>query len=893
MKKFVSMALAAAMVTPMLTFGTVGAGAYYDDSKYIGGFGVLGEYRPSQPDKLKYQHLLFAMPNAWQNEVTQDSKCGGAPGIYWWAGIDRPDDVGGGHGWPGYKTKKETAESNVSNLFGISVPAYGNGENYNIGQIVWNNYLDGGTETDRTKNPFYNAAVQSNNCQAQLMSRWERNARFDYVFRYGYMKLFEKYYPDGREELDAIDMKTDNRTYWESMNRLAAKFNEEKWEYLDDDEKGIQVEFALDTMEEEEDFENTLKEIYGTKYAKNFFNEDSVELPQDSEYYGLSFTFDNMVYVVDFDVKKITKSELSGKLGFGGEFYFYYGDGEYGTWPTRELNEWMKIELGEESVASGNFTTGDYVTGKMPEIMSEDEEYHWGSTTPTSYTYPYTPVSSGKFYFDAASTNWDNYQYITCYIYEYYGNSLIPWGSKKGRMKNEGNGIWSFDLEAKGITIDDNCGVIFTADWGVQTCDLIIGPDAIGATAYCTGEELENNVDPNKKSEKVQWDNGAYGVPKCITSIGNVIGDVYWPGENGYSMFVKFLKSTGADGIDNAKKYTGKTDRQIIDDTSAALGLSEREVEAAIEESGRTFDWHKGSYNNLTWRELDNGTLEITGCTGNKEELVIPDTINGKTVARIGDWAFHNNKYLTAVTIPDTVTAIGKGAFYGCPRLTEIDVPDSVTRLGANAFEKCLYLESVSLSRNLTSLADETFFDCRRLRTINIPDKVKTIGDEVFFNCRSLKNLSLPNGVGAIGTGNAALGMGVFENCRSLERIVIPDSVTAIGENAFVGCEYVTLCGSKGSYAQQFAADTKAAFDNIGNVTSSAKIIGDANGDLNLTVTDATVMQQLLAEFGDGTLDMQSPEVIAYLDADGDGVINVTDITMIQRFLAEYIDTFR
>ena len=198
-----------------------------------------------------------------------------------------------------------------------------------------------------------------------------------------------------------------------------------------------------------------------------------------------------------------------------------------------------------------------------------------------------------KIYFDANSAGW-NATYITVYIYDHNGDALIPWGANKGRMKDEGDGKWSFDLDAKGISLSSTTGCIFTADWGLQTCDIIAPPDAIGATASCTGEELENNVDSTKKSKKIAWSNGAGGVPKCITSIGNVIGDVYWEGETGYSMFVNFLKSTGADGIDNAKKYTGKPDQQVIDDTAGALGLSQDEITKAITESGRTFEW-KGS----------------------------------------------------------------------------------------------------------------------------------------------------------------------------------------------------------------------------------------------------------------------------------------------------------
>ena len=391
-KKIMSVVLAGTMAASVVAAGAVAVSA--DDTKAIGGFGALGEYKPSQPDKLKYQHLLFAMPNAWQNETTKDPKCGGVAGIYWWAGIDKPDDVAGGHGWPGY-IAPAVAEEGVTNLFGINAPAYMNGENYNTGQIVWNNYIDGGTETDKTKNPFYDAAAQSNNSQAQLMSRHEKNARFDYVFRYGYQKLFEKYYPDGKEELDKIEIKADSKTYWERMNKLAAKFLGNEWEKISADDKELQVEYALDEMEAEADFEDTLKELFGEKYSKNFFNENSVESPESSEYYGLAFHFDEMVYVVDFDVKKISKNELSGKLGFAGEFYFYYGGGEYGTWPTKELNEQMKTELGEENVVSGNFTTGAYVTKTMEEIMKEYEEYH--KDDPTTAPVTTTPsTTAGK-----------------------------------------------------------------------------------------------------------------------------------------------------------------------------------------------------------------------------------------------------------------------------------------------------------------------------------------------------------------------------------------------------------------------------------------------------------------------------------------------------------------
>lgn len=199
--------------------------------------------------------------------------------------------------------------------------------------------------------------------------------------------------------------------------------------------------------------------------------------------------------------------------------------------------------------------------------------------------------AGSKIYFDANSTGWNNYKKIYFYLYDHANGEIITWGSKKGMMTDEGGGIWSYDLADKGLSLGTDYGCIFSGDWNQQTCDLILGPDSVGDTAYCTGNKVENNVDSNKKSDEVKWKSGKYGNPVCVTSIGNVIGDAYWSTESAYSVFVKFLSSTGKDGIDNAKNFTGKDDQTIVTDTAAALGLSNDEVAKAIKESGRDIKW--------------------------------------------------------------------------------------------------------------------------------------------------------------------------------------------------------------------------------------------------------------------------------------------------------------
>jgi len=225
-----------------------------------------------------------------------------------------------------------------------------------------------------------------------------------------------------------------------------------------------------------------------------------------------------------------------------------------------------------------------------------------------------TGADGNKIYFDASSSGWNNYKTITFYLYSKADGEIVGWGSKKGNMKDEGNGIWSFDVSS--YPIGSNYGCIFTADWGVQTCDLIIGADSIGDTAYCTGEQVENNVDSNKKSNVVKWKSGKHGNPVCITSIGNVIGDAYWEGEDAISVFYKFISTDDASSIKNATKYNGKSEQQTIDDTAKTLGLSFDQVKEQVSKAkaaGATLDWDESK---SSLKSSDSGSSSGSGSSG-------------------------------------------------------------------------------------------------------------------------------------------------------------------------------------------------------------------------------------------------------------------------------------
>ena len=97
-------------------------------------------------------------------------------------------------------------------------------------------------------------------------------------------------------------------------------------------------------------------------------------------------------------------------------------------------------------------------------------------------------------------------------------------------------------------------------------------------------------------------------------------------------------------------------------------------------------------------------TITITKCYNNAVgELVIPRTINGRAVTRIGDRSFRGCIGLTSITLPNGLISIDDCAFGDCVGITSITIPSSVTSLGRAVFRplfKHCNLKSVTFLGN-------------------------------------------------------------------------------------------------------------------------------------------------------------------------------------------------
>ena len=175
---------------------------------------------------------------------------------------------------------------------------------------------------------------------------------------------------------------------------------------------------------------------------------------------------------------------------------------------------------------------------------------------------------------------------------------------------------------------------------------------------------------------------------------------------------------------------------------------------------------------------VSNNQATITGYNGTSTNIVIPSTLGGYRVTKIGGSAFEENTSITTVTIPNSVTSIGSYSFSYCSSLTSITIPDTVTNIGSYAFRNCIKLASITLPKGITSIGSSTFRYCDSLISVSIPDNVNTIGEYAFYGCDNLAEVSLGKGITTI-KDNA------FAVCHSLEFFEISENVVSVSGSAF------------------------------------------------------------------------------------------------------------
>ena len=103
-------------------------------------------------------------------------------------------------------------------------------------------------------------------------------------------------------------------------------------------------------------------------------------------------------------------------------------------------------------------------------------------------------------------------------------------------------------------------------------------------------------------------------------------------------------------------------------------------------------------------------------------------------------------EYRAVPPIIDTSKQIDNDAFNGCSSLTTITIPEGVTNLQNCTFQDCKALESVSIPSSIKSIDRQTFYGCYNITSVTIKRKKPLSIDYFTFPSRSIATLYVPYG---------------------------------------------------------------------------------------------------------------------------------------------------
>lgn len=203
-------------------------------------------------------------------------------------------------------------------------------------------------------------------------------------------------------------------------------------------------------------------------------------------------------------------------------------------------------------------------------------------------------------------------------------------------------------------------------------------------------------------------------------------------------------------------------------------------------------------------------------------------TIQSKT---IGESAFLNCIGLTEVLLEGVIT-IGHDAFSGCESIKEIVIPDSVTVIGESAFSYCIGLETIKISAGLKELTFNVFKGCSRLKVLELPEGL----EKCYIACEGLESIVIPKSLYYFHIDGAI--------CTNLKEITIPAEVLTIEGLLPAGCKIV---GYSGSVAQRAAVEAGITFEAVGDIVDvSAFEWGEIDEDGSVVICQYTGTDKMI-----------------------------------------------
>ena len=160
--------------------------------------------------------------------------------------------------------------------------------------------------------------------------------------------------------------------------------------------------------------------------------------------------------------------------------------------------------------------------------------------------------------------------------------------------------------------------------------------------------------------------------------------------------------------------------------------------------------------NNIQYEEYEDGTIKDTDqdliyeyhsktdsyslkrAETKTTSVTIPDTIQGKKVTKLSNYAFYDSK-ITKAVIGKYVDRIGQGCFYNCKKLETVKILGRLKKVPTYCFYNCKSLRSISLPSSVTTVKNFAFGNCKSLYQVRLPASIKKLGEYSFYECNKRK----------------------------------------------------------------------------------------------------------------------------------------------------------
>ncbi len=237
--------------------------------------------------------------------------------------------------------------------------------------------------------------------------------------------------------------------------------------------------------------------------------------------------------------------------------------------------------------------------------------------------------------------------------------------------------------------------------------------------------------------------------------------------------------------------------------------------------------------------------IEITACDESVTEIEIPSEIDGLSVTSIGNDAFYHCDSLTSITIPDSVTSIWGNTFSGCSELTSITIENPECEIyGSEGTINNGYDDDYNLYFNGTIYGYEN-------------STAQAYAEKCGYNFEVLDDTPATTEPAVTTTTTTSTTV---------------TTQTSISETTTVSTDI-----------SETTADTSTQTTTATTTTTTEPNKtpqGDANGDGEVNVRDASTIARFLAEKRAGELPLSA-------DFNGDGEVNVRDAAAIAKALAK------